>query len=386
MHVALVMNSAYGMKILRSDLIRFLQSVGHQVTAICPSDHPAWIDLQRLDLQLEDWPVTRDGMNLLREALSIIRLRRILIRTRPNVTLCFTPKAVLLGSLAARTIRQSNVYSVITGLGFLFGRPQHQVTTRERIFHIMFRHALTQNRVVFFQNPDDLELFVSHNIVPRDRTCRIFGSGVDTRHFAPLPPSHTTNDTVFLMIARLIGPKGVLEYIEAARILIQEGASASFRLLGSFDDHPTAINPQTINAATHAGVIDYCGTTDDVRPYIRDADVFVLPSYYREGTPRATLEAMAMGKPIITTDSPGCRETVVHNRNGYLVPPRDSLALAHAMRQLIGNLRRNQRMGLESRQLAQRLYDVDKVHAHMLDRISQTLRPRNDESEKATNR
>ena len=164
------------------------------------------------------------------------------------------------------------------------------------------------------------------------------------------------------MIARLIVPKGVLDYIGAAQILKGEGCSARFRLLGQFDDHPTAVDRDTIESAIGAGTIEYCGTTSDVRPYLQDSDVFVLPSYYGEGTPRSSLEALAMAMPIITTDSRGCRETVKQDNNGYLVPVRDPVALADAMRKLVGNRDRIRIMGSRSRQLAEELYEVDKVN------------------------
>ena len=374
MHVALVMNSASGMKILRLDLIRFLQSLRHRVTAVCPSDSAAWANFEPIGLHHENWKVSRDGMNPIREVLSILRLRRLLTRIQPDVILCFTPKAVLLGSLAARRLPQSNVFSILTGLGFLFGRDGHLPKLLAPMIHTLFRHALKRNRLVFFQNPDDLELFVSRRIVPRNQTHRIFGSGVDTRRFVPRIPREPQDNTVFLMISRLICAKGVLEYIEAARILKHEGRPAKFRLLGPFDKHPTAVDPAAVSTATRSGVIEYCGTTDDVRPYIRDADVFVLPSYYGEGTPRSSLEAMAMGKPIVTTDSPGCRETVVQGRNGYLVPIRDPIALANAMRELIGNRERIQSMGLRSRGIAEDLYDVQKVNSDLWREISRTLK------------
>ena len=341
---------------------------------MCPCDDPASADLQSIGVQLEDWSVSRDGINPFREARSIMRLRRTLTRLRPDVILCFTPKAVLLGSLAARKLPHSNVFSVFTGLGFLFGQDYSPTRILSPVIHTVFRHALKRNRLVFFQNPDDLEFFVSHLIVPRNQTHRVFGSGVDTRRFAPQTTRQARHDTVFLMIARLIFAKGVLEYIAAARILKQERCPAKFRLLGAFDDHPTAVDPHAISAADSAGIIEYCGTTDDVRPYIRDADVFVLPSYYREGTPRSSLEAMAMGKPIITTDSPGCRETVVHHCNGLLVPVRDPLALAEAMRQLVGNRQRIHSMGLHSRQIAEEVYDVQKVNFRLWHEVSRMLR------------
>ena len=373
MHVALVMNTAWGVKTLRSDLIRFLQSHRHRVSVVSRADAAA-IDLQHMGVTFEDWAVARSGMNPFREGLAILRLRRLLARMHPEVILCFTPKAILLGSLAARATPNSHVYSVFTGLGFLFGGESALKRVLEPIIHLIFHKSLQNNHIVFFQNPDDLKLFVTHQIVPLERTCRLYGSGVDTKRFVPSPSNIERDKTVFLMIARLIAAKGVLDYIEAAKILKRYGeCHAHFRLLGALDNHPNAVDRDTIQSAVDSGIIEYCGTTTDVRPHLQDADVFVLPSYYREGTPRSTLEAMAMAKPIITTDSPGCRETVIESQNGYLVPIRDPLSLAAAMRRLVGNRRQIRAMGLISRRLAEDLYDVDKVNGHMWKKITQSL-------------
>ena len=221
MHVAIVMNSASGMTTLRSDLIRFLQSLQHQVSAVCPVDVNA-SELKRMGVIVEEWIVSRDGMNPVQEGRAIIRLRRILARIQPDVILCFTPKAVLLGSLAARAAPRSPVFSVLTGLGFLFGDRPRLIHALSPLVTTLFRYALRYNRIVFFQNPDDLELFVSQRIVPLGRTCRVYGSGVDTKRFAPEVLPKTCGETVFLMIGRLIAAKGILDFIEAARILKRE--------------------------------------------------------------------------------------------------------------------------------------------------------------------
>ena len=364
MHVVLVMNNSSGVKTLRSDLIRFLQSRGHQITVVCATDAAA-TDLQSMGISLVNWTVSRSGMNPLAEAVSVIRLRRILALLQPDIILCFTPKAVLYGSIAARSTPTSSVFSVLAGLGFLFSDESRIVAIIEPAIRVIFWRSLSNNPLVFFQNPDDQDLFVSKRILPRNRTCRVYGSGVDTKRFVPTPDRKLRSETAFIMVSRLIAPKGVLEYIQAASILKSERCPARFMLLGPFDDHPTAIDQSTVRSSDDSGVIEYLGATTDVRPYLDEADVFVLPSYYREGTPRSTLEAMAMAKPIITTDSPGCRETVIDDCNGYLVPVRDAAKLAEAMRKLVGNSGRIREMGLQSRQMAETLYDVEKVNQHL---------------------
>ena len=354
------MNSASGVSTLRSNLIRFLQGCGHSVSVVCALD-AASSDLRRMNVSLIDWPVSRSGANPIREVLAIGRLRRRLTDLRPDIILNFTPKVVIYSSIAARSTRTSSVFSVITGLGYLFTAEGLPMAIVRPMIHLALRFALRKNLMVFFQNPDDQEMFVRMGILPRSRTFRIYGSGVDTRHFLPAPTREVQDVTTFLMIARLLKHKGVLEYLEAAAILRQEGLPAKAVLVGPFDDHPSAVDPDTLRYYQDRGIVDYRGATTDVRPYLADADVFVLPSY-REGTPVSTLEAMAMAKPIITTDTPGCRETVIDRLNGYIVPIRDAVELAAAMRRLIGNHQQIRVMGLRSRQLAEDRFDADEVN------------------------
>ena len=373
MHIALVMNSASGVKTRRADLIRFLQSNGHTVTVVSAIDNTA-DDPRSMGVTFVHWPVSRHGLNPFVESLSLLALRKILSTLQPHIILCFTQKAVLYGSLAARSIPHSSVFSVFAGLGYLFSEDSALLKPLRPLIYLIFKYALKNNRLVFFQNPDDLNLFVTRRIVPLDRTCRLYGSGVDTKRFVPVESqSKRRRETVFLMISRLVASKGVLDYIEAAKILKHDHCRAHFRILGPFDDHPTAVDRDTIQSAVDSGTIEYCGTTTDVRPYLQDADVFVLPSY-REGTPRSSLEALAMAKPILTTDSPGCRETVIHDSNGYLVPVRNAVALSEAMRKLVGARDQIRAMGARSRKLAEELYDVDKVNAVLWREIGRALK------------
>ena len=364
MHIAIVMNHSLGVKIRRSDLIRFLQSRGHHVTVVCAIDAAA-TDLRNMGVSLINWKVSPSSMNPLREALSVVRLRHILATLEPDIILNFTPKAILYSSIAARSTHRSSVFSVFAGLGFLFTEKSILCAIIGPLMSLVFHLALRNNLLVFFQNPDDKNLFVSKHIVPVHRTSRVYGSGVDTKRFVPRAPRKAHDGTTtFLMIARLLEHKGVLDYLVASAILRDAKCSATANLLGPLDDHPSAIDESTLRSYEDSGAVHYMGSTTDVRPYLEDADVFVLPSY-REGTPRSTLEAMAMAKPIITTDSPGCRETVIDGHNGYIVPVRNAPKLAAAMRKFVGNECKIREMGLRSRQLAEDLYDVEEVNRHL---------------------
>ena len=376
MHVAIVMNTLSGLRTLRSDLIDFLLSRGHRVTAITTIDAPA-IDLHHCGLTLINWDLAAAGMNPFRDLLSIARLRRILSVVAPDITLNFTPKAVLYGSLAARSVQGCTVFSVFSGLGFLFTDADTSASRSpiKAIWTFLFRLGLRNNPVVFFHNPDDQDLVIRKRIVPRPRTFRVYGSGVDTTRFFPVLRSTPNTYTTFLMIARLLTHKGVLDYLAAATILQRRNRPARCKLLGPFYQHPTAINAATLKSYEASGAVEYLGTATDVRPHIAAADVFVLPSY-REGTPRATLEAMAMAKPIITTDSPGCRETVSEGLNGYMVPVHDPPSLATAMEKFIDRPHQIVEMGSQSRRMAERLYDVHTVNQAMWTRILQVLADR----------
>jgi glycosyltransferase involved in cell wall biosynthesis len=224
--------------------------------------------------------------------------------------------------------------------------------------------GLGQSQLVFFQNPDDERFFRSIGLIDdRQRVVRINGSGVDLQHYVPaaLPSEPIT----FLMIGRLIRDKGVGEFVEAARLVREASPEVRFQLLGPLDSNPTAITSEQLDAWRAEGAIEYLGTTLDVRPFITRSHVIVLPSY-GEGMPRSVLEAMAMARPVLTTDVAGCRETVDGERNGFLVPARDARALADAMLRMIADPVALEPMGRHSRAIAEQRFDVHAVNRVIL--------------------
>ena len=217
---------------------------------------------------------------------------------------------------------------------------------------------------MFFQNPDDEALFREFQLLPETVPSTVVnGSGVDVAEYsvAPLP-----DKPCFLLIARLLGDKGVREYAQAAQLVKAVYPEAVFRLVGWIDDNPDAITQRELDQWVGSGLLEFLGRLDDVRPAISDCSVYVLPSY-REGTPRTVLEAMAMGRAVITTDAPGCRETVVDGDNGFLVPVKDVNALADAMIKMVATSGLAASMGERSRRIAEEKYDVHKVNAAMLE-------------------
>ena len=258
-------------------------------------------------------------------------------------------------------------FALVNGLGYALA--DEVVGWRRRLLQglvlSLYRLAMRHASAVFFQNPDDAALFLKRGLLPeRVRSIVVNGSGVplDAYTVAALPQTSTS----FVLIARLLAEKGIREYVSAARLIRALHPEVVFHLVGGVDANPGAISAAEVQGWQDEGVVLWHGQLDDVRPALASAHVFVLPSFYREGTPRTVLEAMSMGRPIITTDMPGCRETVIEGESGFLVPPRSAEALAAAMLRFVSDPGLVVKMGMRSRQLAEEKYDVRKVNAVMI--------------------
>lgn len=347
--------------VFRGRLLQSMVEMGHEVLACAPFlSVKVRNDLRQIGVDSCLIRMSRTGINPFADLLTLFDLVGLFRKEKPDRVLAYTIKPVLYCGLAARLQGVEQFYPMITGLGYAFsgGDSLHQrlVST---VVKGLYRVALKKCGGIFFQNPDDLAEFSQRGLLGDGLDATLInGSGVDLRHFSvkPLP-----KEPIFLLIARLIVDKGVREYVEAARILRHCFPGARFLIAGWLDENPSSIKQEELQAWIDDGVIDYLGALDDVRPAIVRCSVYVLPSY-REGTPRTVLEAMSMGRAVVTTDAPGCRETVEHGKNGYLVPVRDSNALVEAMGQLIETPGLKERMGDASRQLAERKYDVHKVN------------------------
>lgn len=352
----------------RGPLLRAMQEAGHRVAAAAPDlgtdrSAKAWLDSAGVDGHIV--PLSRTGLNPFADARLLGSLVRLIRRIRPTVVLGYTVKPVAYGLIAAQLIRVPRRYALITGLGYAFtGKASGKRRLVQSISKLLYRLALGRATKVFFQNRDDLALFRELGALPRDVPVAIVdGSGVDLDHFqATALPSGPLR---FLLVARLLAVKGIREYAAAADILRQRYPEVEFHLVGGLDSNPDALNVEEVTGWQRDGILIWHGEVVDVRPFIADAHVYVLPSY-REGTPRSTLEAMAMGRPIVTTDAPGCRETVIEGENGLLVPPQSVEPLAEAMERFIAQPQLIPTMGERSRRLAESRYDVRKVNAAML--------------------
>lgn len=353
----------------RGPLLKQLVQEGHQVIALAhQATESIRSGIRELGVEYQDIPLERSSLNPFQDLVLLRRLVQLFRYHRPDAVLCYTIKPVIWGGLAARLAGVPHYHAMITGLGYAFleggGWKQRLV---KRVASGLYRKALAKAETVFFQNPDDEYEFHKRKLLkPTHDTIQINGSGVDLDYFkaSPLP-----EPPVFLLLARLIGDKGIREYSNAARQLKAEYPEARFLLGGRFDSNPSAaITQEEVTEWEQTGHIEYLGNLDDVRPAIASCSVYVLPSYYREGVPRSILEAMAMERPIITTDAPGCRETVEEGVNGFLVPPRSVDSLITAMRRFIEEPDLS-KMGEASLEQARCKYDVHAVNEAIISRI-----------------
>lgn len=369
MRIVLLAGQAYSVVNFRGQLLQEMVRRGHEVVVCTPAETSLEKAILALGVRYIPVNLDRTGMNPLRDCRLIVSLYRLFRELKPDCLLSCTVKPVIYGSIAARLAGVPAIFSLITGLGYAFIGTGKRKRLLNSLVSALYQYSLRFNRLVFFQNPDDRDLFIKNRMVTGpDYTRLMNGSGVDLDHFSGCSLQDGTHDQCFLLVARLLADKGIREYVAAARVLKQKYPAAKFQLLGPLDSNPTSCQPLELAAWQQEGVVEYCGVTIDVRPFLKAATVFVLPSY-REGTPRSALEAMAIGRAIVTTDAPGCREVVIAGKNGFLVPIKDAAPLAEAMEKFILEPNLAIQMGRESRGMAEAKFDVHKVNSLLLQQM-----------------
>lgn len=368
MRIALVINTSWNIWNFRASLVRALQAAGHEVLAIAPPD--AYSERLETELGCRYVPIRMEnkGTNPVRDAQLTARFYQIYRREKPDVVLHYTIKPNIYGSLAARLAGVPSINNV-SGLGTVF-------IVRNFVSRValgLYKFAFQFPRKVFFQNADDRQLFLENGLVREEITGLLPGSGVDVQRFRPAAAFRRQQPFVFLMVARVLYEKGVVEYFEAARLLQKVHAGAvRVQLLGGLDEAGgVGISRATFAGWLAGGEVEYLGQSDDVAAHLHRADCVVLPSY-REGTPKTLLEAAACGKPIVTTDVPGCRETVVEGLNGYLCQARSGPDLATKMQRMLQLSAADlELMGQASRQLAETKFDEQLVLRQYLTAVAE---------------
>ena len=362
--IVLSINTSWNIVNFRRNLIVRLQREGYDVVALAPRD--AHSDTL-VAMGVRYFPVDIDskGLSPVHDLKLAAQYYRILKALRPVAFLGWTIKPNVYGSLAAHALGIP-VINNISGLGTAFIK----IGLLTRIVRMLYRTALARSSTVFFQNRHDRDLFVAQRLVRAPRTALLPGSGIDLAQFVPESASEAATP-VFLMVARLLRDKGVVEFADAARIVRETRPDVAFELLGFLDvQNRTAIDRDTVEGWEREGCLRYLGEAADVRPYLARATAVVLPSY-REGMPRSLLEAAAMGRPLIATDVPGCTEIARAGQNAFLCAPRDARSLADAMLALLAlDADARTAMGRRSREIAEREFDVSVVEARYLDAIA----------------
>ncbi|WP_180108595.1 glycosyltransferase family 4 protein [Acinetobacter sp. YH12147] len=358
----------------RGKLLEAIHQQGYEIHIIAPdltsfsAEHEKLLNLGYF---IHEVSMQRTGTNPVADLKTLVGMYKLIKKIKPDYVLSYTIKPVIYGTLAAWLAKVPNRYALITGLGYAFQNVEIQTKRSifQKLVHGLYQQALSRSHKAFFQNPDDLRLFQDLKLlIIQTPTVVVNGSGVNVADFNVLPLPLTADEKIkisFLLIARLLGDKGVREYAEAAKIIKHKYPHVEFNLVGWIDENPAAIEQSELDTWIADARLKYWGKLSDVRPAIAESSVYVLPSY-REGTPRTVLEAMAMGRPIITTDAPGCRETVIQGENGFLVEVKSVSSLVNAMQEFINNPALIEQMGQQSREIALNKYDVHQVNRHMM--------------------
>lgn len=356
----------------RWELLKKMVERGHAVLALAPDDDPlVTAELARIGVKFRQIPMVRTGFNPLDDARTLWTLWKIFRDVRPDVVLPYTMKPVIYGGIAARLAGVTQRSFLMTGLGYVFSDAALRSFRGRAIKALsvsLYRRALSGANVVFVYNDADADDILSNHMLANEQLMeRVPGSGVDLQHFPYREPG--SDKAVFLLVARLLKDKGVIDFVEAAARVKALHPTAEFRILGHFDPNPSAISKAQMAAWVKDGVVTYLGETRDVRPFLADCNVFVLPSYYREGIPRSILEALSTGRAVITTDLPGCRDTVDDGVNGFLVKPKDPRGLASKMMYFAENPERARLMGRHSREIAESRFDVHELNKRLIGRL-----------------
>lgn len=357
----------------RGDFIKSLIANGFDVFAAAPSFTEKYSQqIKNMGATPIEFNLQRTGLNPYKDFKSIQELKSVIRDNKIDLVFPYTVKPVIYGSMAANMCKVP-VISLITGLGYAFTGLTTKARILQRFNETLYKLSIRKNKVIVFQNEDDYQLFLDRKIISKKQKVDfVSGSGVNLDKFS-FKEKNASDKVSFLLVARLIEEKGIALYMKAAEILKAKYPKAEFHLIGSAETSPSAISEDEINRLHKEGTIVFHGKQYNIEEHLHNRDVFVLPSYYREGLPRTTLEACACGNPIITTDSVGCREAVKEGENGFLIEPRNLDALVKPMEYFITNPEKIKEMGINSRKYAEERFDVDIINKELNDLIKEVL-------------
>jgi len=343
----------------RGNLINDLMSRGFVVYLLSPElKEKIKKELLRFGAAPVNYYLDRKGMNPLKEIKTCFVLYKNIKRIKPDVVFSYNIKPVIYGSIISNIAKVPKIISMVEGLGYLYVDNQNDYKKKiiKKIVNFLYKIAFSKCDTVVFLNKDDMQEFITLGLIKENICFCLGGIGVDLNDFKPKPP--VLSPVTFCLAARLIKEKGVYEYAEAAKTIKRKYPNTRFILLGKIESGPNAVSEEKLREFINEGILEWPGYATDIKKYLSEISVFVLPSFYREGVPRSIQEAMAMARPIITTNVPGCRETVIDGLNGFLVPPHDPNALTKAIEKFILGKDLIEKMGKESRLLAEKKFDI----------------------------
>ncbi|WP_100611537.1 glycosyltransferase family 4 protein [Confluentibacter lentus] len=358
----------------RGDFIKSLIADGFEVFAAAPDFekkiYDKLIDYGAIPIE---YKLQRVGLNPFKDLASVMDLKRIITQNNIDLVFPYTVKPVIYSSIAARFCNVP-VISLITGLGFTFTGLTFKARALQILNEFLYKLSIRSNKVIVFQNRDDYQLFLDRHIISKKQPVGfVSGSGVNLNLYTYRINNNTTKKIRFLLVARLIREKGISLFIEAATVLKKSYPEAEFHIVGDIYDTPSALKEDELTELHDQGIIIFHGHQDNVQDHLFKSDVFVLPTYYREGVPRSILEALSVGLPIITTHTPGCKETVRQNENGFLIEPQSLDALITAMEYFLINPSKIKDMGINSRKYAEEKFDVNIINATLLNIVNSVL-------------
>jgi glycosyltransferase involved in cell wall biosynthesis len=366
--ILIIGGKAWSIINFRGSLIKKLVEKGYEVTAVSSEATKSELEkIKNIGASYIDIQLKSNTISILKDIVYFLKLKRIIFKLNPNIIISYTMKPIVYSGLAIFFKKNINFFPLITGLGNIFNTKKINLYPIKIILILLCKIALRNAKILIFQNNDNLQYFKKLKIAPKTKKIIIEGSGVDIDYFNIEP--FTNKNITFLLIARLLKDKGIIEYIKAAKKIKSKIKNINFNLIGPKDASNNRVDFDYIKKNHNAKIINYLGFQKNVKPFIADSHVYVLPSYH-EGLPRSVLEAMAMGRPIITTRVSGCKETVINNKNGFLIPCKNINILIEKMMWFITNKKKILIMGQKSRNLVEEKFSSKKIDNEFIKLLS----------------
>src|SRR5690606_18240111 len=371
--IAIIGSTAYNLYNFRKDFIFACLEQGHQVYAFVSEYDDQWLDIiKNLGATPISYQLSRGGLNPLSDLYSIFQLINKIKEIQPDIVFSYSTKPIIYATLAAYKTNVPYIYGMIEGLGSPFTIHKHGQSLKTKFIRFvqisLYRLAFPYlDKIIFLNRDDPKDLVHRYNLPHKNNAIEVLGPiGLNLQEYT-YTKWDTEKNLSFIFIARLIAEKGIFEYLEAARIVKEKYPDIIFKIIGGLDpENPTGLKQAQLDQLIKTGIIEYAGFVKDVDQRIRESAVFVLPSYYREGVPRSTQEAMAIGRPVITTDVPGCNETVVDGVTGFLIPKWDVNALVKKMIYFIEYPEQVNKMGYQGFLYAKKNFNADHINHRLL--------------------